>query len=935
MPTFPVPAATVPLPALQVPDAPALVAGLRHAAWVTAEGEFAELAFSTAARRATAAPPIVCHGPATAARLGVKRFVALDTLELFAFVRPGQFCVPTPGGLAAALGVAPPFDTASEAVALVDATAKMLRELRAQAGDRDAIAVAQYLGASDWIWAPWVLGALGAPGGGKTLRLDVWSRLPEWAELAPPDLPGHEPVEREETLTRLAKLLGANAEPRLQQRVFATEAAGAFAPRDAAGEPRVVLAEAGTGIGKTLGYIAPASIWAEKNGAPVWLSTYTRNLQRQIDTELDRLYPDPAVKRTRVVVRKGRENYLCLLNLEEEAARALAGGGVGVGLTARWVMATRDGDLGGDFPAWLPALVGHENTTGLSDRRGECIYSACRHYRRCFIERAQRRARRADLVIANHALVLATLARSDDARDVPLRFVFDEGHHVFDAADSAFSAHLTGQEAAELRRWLRGPEGARRRGRGLADRIGDLIGDDEAAQSALSAVVRAAGALPAPGWLSRLRERTDASTQTPTEAFLGAVRAQVIARQTQPDAGYSLEAPINDPVPGLLNAAGELFDALEQLAQPLAALAKTFSARLDDETATLEEDLRQRMEAAVRGLARRSATVAAWRGMLASLREATPEAFVDWFSLEREWGRDLDAGMHRHWVDPTAPFAEQVLRKAHGALITSASLRDVGSRAGGDDFDDVADGAHARDDDGWAAAEVRTGALHLPVPPRRVSLLSPFDYAAQTRILIVRDVNKDDPDQVAAAYRELFLAAGGGGLGLFTAISRLRAVHKRIAGPLEDQGLKLLAQHVDAMDTATLVDIFRAETDTCLLGTDAVRDGVDVPGASLRLIVFDRVPWPRPDMLHKARKQAFGGAGYDDRIARLRLRQAYGRLVRRADDRGVFVMLDARTPTRLLPAFPPGVAVERVGIAEAVAQTKAFLAAAGVSGPVT
>src|SRR3546814_17851078 len=83
----------------------------------------------------------------------------------------------------------------------------------------------------------------------------------------------------------------------------------------------------------------------------------------------------------------------------------------------------------------------------------------------------------------------------------------------------------------------------------------------------------------------------------------------------------------------------------------------------------------------------------------------------------------------------------------------------------------------------------------------------------------------------------------------------------------------LYAQHVDALNVATLVDIFRAEADSCLLGTDAVRDGVDVPGRSLRLIAFDRVPWPRPTILHKARRNAFGGRTYDDMIARFRVRQ--------------------------------------------------------------
>ena len=294
---------------------------------------------------------------------------------------------------------------------------------------------------------------------------------------------------------------------------------------------------------------------------------------------------------------------------------------------------------------------------------------------------------------------------------------------------------------------------------------------------------------------------------------------------------------------------------------------------------------------------------------LADSSEQAPEAFVDWFAVERLAGRETDVGMHRHWIDPTIPFAEHVVGPAHGALVTSATLRDGTG-------DDAAD---------WAAAETRTGANHLTRPAIRAAVPSPFDYAEQTRLLLVGDVRRDAPDQVAAAYRELFLAAGGGGLGLFTAIARLRDVQARIAGPLEDAGLALYAQHVDALDTATLVDIFRAEEDACLLGTDAVRDGVDVPGRSLRLIVFDRVPWPRPDLLHRARRKAAGGKGYDDMLTRLKLRQAFGRLVRRADDRGMFVLLDAALPTRLLGAFPAGVAPRRVGLAEAIAETGAFL----------
>src|SRR3546814_10912961 len=101
----------------------------------------------------------------------------------------------------------------------------------------------------------------------------------------------------------------------------ASAVTAAFAPRATVGTPNMVLAEAGTGVGKTLGYIAPASLWAERNEAPVWLSTYTRNLQHQIDQELERLFPDPARQAQKAVLRKGRENYLCLMNLEEAVKR--------------------------------------------------------------------------------------------------------------------------------------------------------------------------------------------------------------------------------------------------------------------------------------------------------------------------------------------------------------------------------------------------------------------------------------------------------------------------------------------------------------------------------------------------------------------------------------------------------------------------------------
>jgi ATP-dependent DNA helicase DinG len=92
---------------VRLPDAPVLVAGFAGAAWLDTTGEVLLLAPQDAARRVARIRPILCHGPATAKRLGIERFAAFDLLELFAFVRPARFCLPTPRGLAEALGRVP------------------------------------------------------------------------------------------------------------------------------------------------------------------------------------------------------------------------------------------------------------------------------------------------------------------------------------------------------------------------------------------------------------------------------------------------------------------------------------------------------------------------------------------------------------------------------------------------------------------------------------------------------------------------------------------------------------------------------------------------------------------------------------------------------------------------------------------------------------
>jgi ATP-dependent DNA helicase DinG len=294
-----------------------------------------------------------------------------------------------------------------------------------------------------------------------------------------------------------------------------------------------------------------------------------------------------------------------------------------------------------------------------------------------------------------------------------------------------------------------------------------------------------------------------------------------------------------------------------------------------------------------------------WIALLLRIGGPAHPDHVDWLAVDRVEGREYDIGLHRHWLDPTRPLAETVLKPAHGVLVTSATLR-----AGGD----------------WETAVARTGAQHLDAPPTLFEAPSPFDYAGKSEVLIVTDLKRGDLPALAGAYARLIEAAGGGTLGLFTAIRRLRSVQARIADRLARLGLPLYAQHVDPLDPATLIDMFRDDPHASLLGTDALRDGIDVPGESLRLVVMEGVPWPKPSVLHRARRQANENpTAYDDRHVRARLAQAFGRLIRRADDAGQFVILSAAMPSRLLGAFPEAVPILRIPLDEAVARVRSRL----------
>ena len=873
------------------------------------DGTTRALGKGDAVMRAADTPLLLLNAPLVASRLGYPDLSGLDLLELFAFVHPAKFCVPTPKGLAHALGLPEPAGDDAVPALLQQAAGELLARCRGEewAEREGAWSALRSLSKFRWPWAQ-VLG----PHIRQPERAERWlfSRLPEWEDAPERPQPAQVTLAPEEVETRLTGMLGERSETRPGQRDYARAASGAFGPRRKKGAPHLLLAQAGTGVGKTLGYLAPASLWAEKSGGTVWVSTFTKNLQRQLRQESARAWPERRADGSRpVVVRKGRENYLCLLNLED----ALQGGFGGraailAQLVARWAAYTQDGDIiGGDLPGWLGTLFRNRAIRSLTDQRGECVYAGCPHYRKCFIERATRDSAQADLVIANHALVMVNAARGRDPSLRPTRIVFDEGHHVFDAADSTFAAALTGQEAIELKRWILGPErGSKGRRRGLAARLADIGSYDEAGGKAIADACTAAEALPGEGWLTRIAASEPSGE---IEALLAAVRSTTYARDESGagEAGYGIETEAAQLDGHLVEQAMKAAAALAAIRQPLSRLSARLEAVLEDAPDWLDGQGRARIEGARFSLSWRIDTLTAWEAMLVRLGGPADPNFVDWLAVDRSEAREFDVGIHRHFLDPSQPFAQVVLEPAHGVMLTSATL-------GGRTPEGAMD---------WAQAIRFSGAAHLEIQPMLAEAQSPFDYQGKAEVLIVTDIARGDIPALSGAYARIIEACGGGVLGLFTAIRRLRAVHGRIADRLARAGLPLYAQHVDPIDTGTLVDIFRDDPSSSLLGTDALRDGVDVPGESLRCVVLEQVPWPRPSILHRARRAAAaeeeGGAqAHDDRIIRARLAQAFGRLIRTQDDSGHFIVLSPAFPSRLLTAFPPGTPVRGVTLSEAL-----------------
>ncbi|MEK0430937.1 MAG: hypothetical protein RL139_741, partial [Gemmatimonadota bacterium] len=631
----------------------------------------------------------------------------------------------------------------------------------------------------------------------------------------------------------------------------------------------VGLIEAGTGVGKSLGYLVPALRWAAESGERTVVSTNTITLQEQL-TGKDLPFLEGALtdQQVRFALLKGWRNYLCLQRLEQARAQGPAlfedASAAELAALEAWAEKTTDGSLA-DLPVPPRAEVWDE----VAAEGDLCTRLRCPHFEACFVFRARRAAAQADVIVVNHHLLMADVAvrrasqRWDEAAVLPAyrRLVIDEGHHLEDAA----AGHL-GQEVSRrgLERLFNRLD---RRGKGLLPALERALGKGNDLLSVASLDLLRARLVPA---LHTARQKAAVLCDLLATWMSGQRETQVRLTETfEEDAvwGAGLGVALDD----LLTEIELLGDGLRMVRERLES-----DERRAEELAPLLNE--------VRGVTRRLAGAGdALRVALRPDRDGAPR--VRWLETRGGEGNVAATAVP---LDLAPVLREDLFRRVETAVVTSATLA-VG--------------------DGFSFMTRRLGLDDDALEPLTASLPSPFDYPRQALLAIPSDFPAPNADgathfaRTLAAAEDLIAAAGGGVFLLFTSHRDVREA----ARILRDRGVAaahpLLVHGESPRDD--LLRRFREHGDAVLVGTASFWEGVDVPGRALRGLVLARIPFRVPTEPMTAAQceaiEADGGSAFDEYMiphAALRLKQGFGRLIRTAGDRGAVVLCDPRVVTK-------------------------------------
>ena len=628
-----------------------------------------------------------------------------------------------------------------------------------------------------------------------------------------------------------------------------------------------LLVEGGTGVGKSLAYLAAAIPFAMERAAggiaePVVISTRTKLLQDQL------LLKDIAAAarflgypELRALSIKGRANYVCERRLDTVLAEGREPSIFESDRMAYAVMMacarTRPHGEVGTLPAALLRRYGplrDLRRRSVAARAQQCSREECAKKRDCPFGRRRNALAKAHLVVANHDLLLRW------PPDYPAftHTIVDEGHELSGVADEVYAITVRPDEVLELIDEIFGRPGERSKNTLLPRaRVRASEKDVLAWRRSLALDLAALGRSLA----HRASEYGEVQLpQYPERVFPEAAElAETAARRLDQVADHAIA--LDDEAGGDDDGEADGMSAVEKTAGELREAARGLRLAFSDES-----------------------------GDNVSAFERLEAPFDRWRLAIRA-------------VSPAAAFHEAFLQRLESFTLVSASLF-----VAGDPFAALGE------------LEIEERAV---LPTGRISVDSPFPYAEHMRVAAMNTHTDGVVEETAHVLADLARRLGGRTLGLFTSLRRMNQVAELLDQELRGEGFEILAPRRASDDPAALVERFtRAKGGAVLLGARTFWQGLDIPGEDLQAVVIEKLPFEVPTELRKRREGRIreGGGDAFERFALgkmlLNLKQMAGRLVRSETDRGIVVIVEGRTDKRYFRhvknALPPGVPVRVV-----------------------
>lgn len=710
----------------------------------------------------------------------------------------------------------------------------------------------------------------------------------------------------------------------------------AAAVTEAFSSSKHLVLEAGTGVGKTMGYLVPAVLWALANKVPVIISTNTKNLQEQIFRKDLPLIAGLLRSPVRFALIKGRSNYLCLYRLEQLIGRREAeltpAEFLLLAQAIVWACQTESGDLAGFDPPPIPPDAGAPITDRICSLGDECHGRQCPYWNRCFLQKARARSLAADVVITNHFVVF----NEPDAKPVALpkyaQIIFDEAHNLEAAVTDALSREVTYSATVKILNRLVRQSTSRRSATGLVPELQKWTLKENLFESILARdcflallhrIVRSADNLertmrafaralanvpPSSVTAFRIRppdleslawENTIQPLQRVQDALFALLEDlrlvnDVLSPKPPPDDHSAPVYPTLSPEAQkkLFAPETDLFiGAPQTLSSPAASqplqLALNRHWYEDGPDASIHAEFSRRLI----GILEQFVELQDNLEFLTSLKD---ESFAYWISVHsKSFKKTAVGGLHAAPIEVAGQLVSKLFSKRDCVVLCSATM----SVGGKTDFLGERLGFATLDPD--SILERRLG--------------SPFHYDKQclAALPVFLPEQHNGETSIDAAFLSSFCEllnetvriTNGRTLVLFTSYRMMNAAAETLQHLLEDSGIEVLCQG-DGRSRESITAQFRAgEKPSVLLGTDSFWEGVDLIGDALSCLVIAKLPFPSPnDPLIAARCEAIetkkGRSAsfpyYSVPSALVKFRQGFGRLIRHKEDRGIFIIADTR-----------------------------------------